>query len=477
MTRRDSRNLGIRLGASLIAGLLALGPAAAQAPPPPARPKPPTATAPAAPDPGFEAAKAAFEALPEAERKGLQDALVWTGDYNSVITGTFGRRTFEALASFRTRAGAGTEDPLAPRLRTAILAGGEAARKAARFTVKPDPASGAVLGVPERLLTKRTAIPGGSRWQSADGRVTLESRSFKPGETGLDVLFERATNPGPDRKITYKLKRPDFVVVTGETGAGRSYIRYAGGEAGIRGFTIGYDKALAGEVDRLVIAIANAFLPFPEAAPAVAAAPVPPPPVLVREAPPAAATPSIAATGLAIAPGRVLTASAALEGCAAPRIGGAAARVLRSDPARGLALLEAPSAPGSVLPSPRPDPAGPDDALGVIGAGAGGTTLAPGTGSPAGGVVAPLQPGAAGAPAIDRAGRLAGIVARFPAAPRLVAGVAPPMSYPLIAGPAVAAFLAETGLRPAAGQDGAAASLGQAAAPVASAIVAITCPR
>uniref|UniRef100_UPI001404909E serine protease n=1 Tax=Methylobacterium segetis TaxID=2488750 RepID=UPI001404909E len=390
MTRRDGIGSGIRSGAGLIAALLVLGPAAAQAPPPPARPKP-AAPAPAAPDPAFEAARAAFEALPETERKGLQDALVWTGDYNSVVTGTFGRRTFEALASFRTRAGAGAEDPLAPRLRTAILAGGEAARRSARFTVRPDPASGAVMGVPERLLAKRTAIPGGSRWQSADGRVTLESRSFGTGEASLDALFERATNPGADRKVTYKLKRPDFIVVTGETGAGRSYIRYAAGEAGIRGFTIGYDKALAGEVDRLVIAIANAFVPFPEAASptaqAVAAAPAAPPPSQAREAPPAApaapvattslATTSLAATGLAVAPGRVLTASAPLEGCVAPRIGGAPARILRSDPARGLALLEAGALPGPVLPPARPDPAGPDDALGVIGAGAGGTTLAP----------------------------------------------------------------------------------------------------
>ena len=60
---------------------------------------------PAAPDPAFEAARAAFEALPEAERKGLQDALVWTGDYNSVVTGTFGRRTYEALLAYAARTG------------------------------------------------------------------------------------------------------------------------------------------------------------------------------------------------------------------------------------------------------------------------------------------------------------------------------------------------------------------------------------
>ena len=59
-----------------------------------ARPAP-VAGAPA--DPAFEAAKATFEALPEADRKAVQDALVWTGDFNAVVSGAFGRRTFEAL--------------------------------------------------------------------------------------------------------------------------------------------------------------------------------------------------------------------------------------------------------------------------------------------------------------------------------------------------------------------------------------------
>ncbi len=68
----------------------------------------------------------------------------------------------------------------------------------------------------------------------------------------------------PGRKVTYKLKKPDFIVITAETAGGRSYIRYAEGPQGIRGFTLGYDRALAGSVERLVIAVANSFMPFPE---------------------------------------------------------------------------------------------------------------------------------------------------------------------------------------------------------------------
>lgn len=465
MTRRGRLTW---IAAWIAACLPAAQGAVAQAPAP--RPKAPAA----APDPAFEAMRPAFEALPESERRGLQDALVWTGDYNSVINGGFGRRTFEALSAFRTRT-APTADALDPRLRAAILAAGEASRAAARFTVRPDAGSGAVLGVPERLLPKRGAIPGGTRWQSADGRLTLESRSYPAGTTDLDALFEAASAPVNGRRVTYKLKRPDFVVVTAEAGAGRSYVRYASGPEGIRGFAIGYDRAQAAEIDRLVIAIANSFVPFPGAAVPVEAP---------RAAAPSAASPALAApvaavvqavgTGLVVAAGRVLTASAVLEACPTPRIGTATARLVRGDPARGLALLDAAGLPGPRRPV---FPGKPDAGAArvVVAAEAGGVSVAPGSALAEDQVTAPLQPGAGGAPVLDRSGALAGIVARFPAAPRLIAGVMPPARHAVVPGAAVAAFLAENGIAaasPAAHGDG----MGAAAA-VAGAVVGLTCQR
>ncbi|WP_431311037.1 serine protease [Methylobacterium nigriterrae] len=469
MVRRARFGLVAGLATGLAATLWATDRAEAQAPAASPRPKPPAPAAPA-PDRAFDSAKAAYEALPEAERRALQDALTWTGDYNSVVAGTFGRRTFEALNAFRARSATPAADPLDPRLRAAILAAGEAARRSARFAVQPDAASGAVLGVPERLLTKRAPIRGGTRWQSQDGRVTLESRSFPPGGTDLDALFERATAPLNDRKITYSLKRPDFIVVTGETGTGKSYTRYAAGPEGVRGFALGYERALAGEVDRLVIAIANSFVPFPGPGAGAAAAPpagAAPPPVAAPTGP--------AATGLAVGPGRILTAAAALEACAALRIEGAAARILKADPGRGLALLEASAPATAAPPSPRADPVAEGEALVAVAAGPGGVSVAPGSGAPAGGVFAPLQPGAAGAPVLDRSGALAGLVARFPAAPRLIAGVMPPASHALVPGTAVAAFLSENGIKAGPPRPGAPASLGAVAAPLAGAVVGIQC--
>src|SRR3712207_868175 len=67
-------------------------------------PNAPGSTAPTPSDPAYETAKAAFEALSEDERKAIQDALVWTGDYNSMVTGTFSKRAYDALVAYQRRA-------------------------------------------------------------------------------------------------------------------------------------------------------------------------------------------------------------------------------------------------------------------------------------------------------------------------------------------------------------------------------------
>ncbi len=428
-----------RQAAVLLALLLAAGPAAAQDQPRPSRAAQ-VAAAPA--DPAFEAAKAVFEALPEPERKAIQDALVWTGDFNAVVSGAFGRRTFEALGAYRARTSGA--DPLDPRGRAALLGAEAAARTAARFRIAPDPGSFAVMGVPERLLSRRTALASGTRWQSPDGRVTLETRAYPPETETLDTLFEKATAPLPNRKVTYKLKRPDVVVVTAETAAGLSYIRYAAGPAGVRGFLFGYDKALAPEVDRLVIAVANAFVPFPEAAAPAAIAATPSAPARTETGAAVAQAPAVAGTGLTVAPGRVLTASAVLESCAAPHIGAAPARKLAADPS-GLALLEAPGAPAPIRPMARTEPVDAEDNLIALAPSPEGIVAAPGS-AVAGDVVAALQPGSAGAPVLDRSGRLVGLIARYPAAPRRVAGIVPPARLPLVPAGAITAFLAGQGI-------------------------------
>ena len=71
----------------VLAGLTAFYPQSVQAQSP--SPNPRTAAS----DTALDDARVAFEALAETDRKLIQDALIWTGDYNGVADGTFGRQT------------------------------------------------------------------------------------------------------------------------------------------------------------------------------------------------------------------------------------------------------------------------------------------------------------------------------------------------------------------------------------------------
>ena len=460
--------------ARLLAAALALAlPAAASAQAPrPAAPAAPAAR-PVVPDPAYEAARAAFEPLPEDARRAVQDALVWTGDHNGVTTGGFGRRTYDSIVAYQRRASLPPTGILDDKARQGLVAAGAKARAAVGFVSRTDPATGAQIGVPERLLTRRDPIPNGARLRSADGKITLDLLRYPPGEAELPALFERASAATPERKVTYKVLRPDFLVVSGETPTGKFFIRHAAGEAGVRGFTLAYDKALAKDFDKIVIAVANSFVPF--GAPATAAAA---PTGAQAVAPAALPPPRPTATGLAVGPRRVLTVASAVEGCAEPRIGTTRARVVATDAKAGLALLELDADRRGTVPPLRSEALGSGASLVALAAATGsGLAALPAEAGAAGRAFAPLPQGSAGAPVLDRSGALVGLVASYPAAPRLVAGVVPPMSHPLVAADAVGMFLRANGLVPAAAGQGVDRTLGEVTAGLAGTVVAVECAR
>jgi hypothetical protein len=96
----------------------------------------------------------------------------------------------------------------------------------------------------------------------------------------------------------------------------------------------------------------------------------------------------------------------------------------------------------------------------------------------AGRLMAPLQPGGAGAPVFDRVGRLVGLVKAVPAVPRLVAGVALPAGHALVTGEALAALLREAGApAPLNPEPVSGLSAGEIAAAVGAAVVPVDCGR
>ena len=424
----------------------------------------------AAPDPAFEAAKRAFDALPESERRALQDALVWTGDFNAVVNGTFGRATRAAMVAFAKTSGLPPDGTLDDKGRDALKAAGAAVKTRVGFGPARDPRTGASFNLPLKILARRADTPSGSRWSAADNAVTLDTFQAKESDGDLQAWFDQRKESTPERKVTYKLLRPDFFVISGEAGKNTFYTRMArgvvNGAGALRGYTLSWPASAKGN-DRVSIAVANAFDPFPGAAPAAGVAVAVPPgtPTPPARPPPPAAPPApratIVASAVAGGADRVVT---ALAKCDDPKIGARPARVLKQDPATGLMLLEAqglgakplapaaaPAANASVVvlyQAARATPPGPASAAPAADAmAASGEVLgaaAAGTGSR---VLAPLQEQAAGGAVFDRDGALVAIVAAGKP-PARVAGIVPQTAWPLVEGPAVAAFLAANGVAP-----------------------------
>jgi Putative peptidoglycan binding domain len=417
---------------------------------------PPAASS--AEDAALAAQKAAFLGLPEAARKAAQEALVWLGLYVGVNDGEFGKHTRDAILAFQASLKAPADGALsAPELK-ALLAAAQKAREAAGFQVVSDPKTGAKIGAPLKLLR---ALPG--------ARLDFAANA----DADLGALYARLSATTPARKVAYKAIKPDaFFVVSGQDGPVKFYTRFDNNPNAIppiRGFTFAYPASQTAYLDRIAIAIANSFEPFPEsagapvanaAAPSVSS-PAPVPPV-----------PQPAATALVVAPGKALTALKA-DDCPHPTVAGKPVRIERADAATGLVILAGDFASNGGAPqlgSPAQD---------LVILGFSGPRVAASSASFSGGdarpvVTAAVDKGASGGPVFDRRGALVGLVAPIAGEPKRVGSVALASPHPLIAPDALRAFL---GASEPASEGTAALSAGDIAARERKALVAVFCQQ
>jgi len=444
---------------ALLAFLAGVAPAVAQAP---LSPSPAPNPAPAKPaDLAFEAAKNAFEALPEADRIAMQDALIWTGDYKSIADGKFGRGTKEAITAFATRYKFPADGTLDAKARTALFASGKQAKDAAQFTPKVDEKTGIHIGLPLKLLGKPTPSANGQRYASPDNAFSI-LLTLKPAtDTALQENFDAMTKDLPGGKVTYKLLKPDFFVVAGEQGKSAFYTRMAKGEQGgkptLAAMTVNYPLDAKAKYEPLLIAIANSFAPFaagsaspapqagtpsalpgtPGANPAAALASPPPP------------ERSLAATGIAVAPGYLLTSLP--KACTAPQTGAKALKIVKQSETDGLTLLS--SADPKDLPGKSPALAEPTAAsetivLAFSRDGAKEDLLgAPGrlrkTDDRGWRLLAPLQSPVGGSAVFDSSGGLLALVGSTETADKSVAGLLPQKNRPVITAAKLAAFASD----------------------------------
>jgi hypothetical protein len=383
-------------------------------------------------DPAMLAASSAFERFDLQERRAIQRDLIWTAGFTGSATGEFGALTFAALKRLDSEMKMPVSGVLNPDKRKRLADAAEVGRRAIGFRLETDSASKMRIGVPTKLLSKRSVNPSGlSRWQDDKGQITVDLSLGKPDDD-LAQLFERGTATNvPGRKITYKLLRPDFFVISGETQTGKFYRRLEkGADGALRGFSIGYGKSLSPAFDWMVIAIATSFEAEPGRNPQ--------PPSVASGLPgvgpvrPSAPEPK-RVSAVEIAPGKFITPSAAIASCKALHAGQPTQTARIEKQAGGLAVLAYAQPNGGPLIFA---PVGAEAVL--LQRDNTGALMTAAAILVEGRAEMPLQAGGAGAALVDRGGRLVGLVIEEPRTKIQVAGVVPASLYRFVDTKAIA---------------------------------------
>jgi len=124
-----------------------------------------------------------------------------------------------------------------------------------------DPATGARLGLPEKLVPRASASRLGSRWSSAQGQIQIET--FRLAEAALPALFEDEKKMAR-RQIEASVVRPDLFVLSGVQGLKDFFMRAEAHGSEVRGMTVLYDQATEGTMERIALAMVAAYTGFPD---------------------------------------------------------------------------------------------------------------------------------------------------------------------------------------------------------------------
>jgi hypothetical protein len=124
-----------------------------------------------------------------------------------------------------------------------------------------DAKTGARLGIPEKLAPHVGAARSGTRWSSTQGQIQIET--FRLGEASLPALFE-TEKKAPHRQATSSNLKPDSFVILGVQGLKNFLVRAEARGSEVRGVTVLYDQATEGTMASVAIAVANAFVGFPD---------------------------------------------------------------------------------------------------------------------------------------------------------------------------------------------------------------------
>jgi len=202
-------------------------------------------------------------AMAQAERLAIQSDLAWVGQYNGTISGDVSERMVEAIKEYQKAGGGKPTGVLNPKERQVLAETAKRRQDNAGWKIITDAGTGARLGIPTKLVPQQTSDASGAKWSSSTGTIQIQLSRRKEANPTTAKLAEREKKEPAGRNIDYTLVKPDFFVLSGLQGLKKFYVRgtFRGDE--VRILTILYDQATENFVEPVVIAMSNAFNPFP----------------------------------------------------------------------------------------------------------------------------------------------------------------------------------------------------------------------
>ncbi|MGY2889302.1 peptidoglycan hydrolase-like protein with peptidoglycan-binding domain [Bradyrhizobium sp. USDA 4524] len=215
--------------------------------------------------PGLQKPEDTAGAMAQAERLALQSDLAWVGEYNGAITGDVSERMVNAIKEFQKKRGGKPTGVLNPQERGVLADTARRKQEGVGWKIVTEPATGARLGIPTKLVPQLTSDAAGAKWTSPTGTVQVLLTRRKEASPTTAKLAEQEKKEPAGRTIDYTVVKPDFFVLSGMQGLKKFYLRGTLKGDEVRILTILYDQAMQTTVDPVVIAMSSAFNAFPSA--------------------------------------------------------------------------------------------------------------------------------------------------------------------------------------------------------------------
>ena len=197
-----------------------------------------------------------------AERRKIQAALLWSGDYTGPAGGE--DPMLSAIKNFQKRHKGKVTGVLTPSERADLIAAAKTHEDEFGWSVVVDPATGIRIGLPTKLVPQARDAAHGTRWSSAHGEVKVETFRIKEAGLTLAALFEREKKEPAVRRVESSALQDDGFTISGMQGLKMFSVRAKQRDVEIRGFTILYDQMMETIVAPVTVAMASSFSPFPE---------------------------------------------------------------------------------------------------------------------------------------------------------------------------------------------------------------------